>query len=159
MEAYLAAKLRLFTDLSRRAAGGDQCRRQHCRPGARRGRSARAEGADGRRGGEGIRLVDGAIDGFGQRVKLTHAGREYHVKLPLVGAFQVAERAGGAGLAIATGSEPDAVFAALEKLQGAKGRLELVGQRNGAPVFVDYAHKPDALRRRSRRCGLIARAG
>ena len=37
------------------------------------------------------------------------------------------------------------VFAALEVLQGAKGRLELVGHRNGAPMFVDYAHKPDAL--------------
>ena len=40
---------------------------------------------------------------------------------------------------------PDEVFAALEKLQGAKGRLELAGERDGAPVFVDYAHKPDAL--------------
>jgi UDP-N-acetylmuramoyl-L-alanyl-D-glutamate--2,6-diaminopimelate ligase len=37
------------------------------------------------------------------------------------------------------------VFAALEGLEGAKGRLELIGQRNGAPIFVDYAHKPDAL--------------
>jgi len=50
-----------------------------------------------------------------------------------------------AGMAIATGSEPARVFAALERLEGAKGRLELVGERNGAPVFVDYAHKPDAL--------------
>ena len=38
-----------------------------------------------------------------------------------------------------------AAFAALERLKGAKGRLELVGERNGAPIFVDYAHKPDAL--------------
>jgi UDP-N-acetylmuramoyl-L-alanyl-D-glutamate--2,6-diaminopimelate ligase len=37
------------------------------------------------------------------------------------------------------------VFAALEQLEGAKGRLEQVGSHNGAPVFVDYAHKPDAL--------------
>ena len=49
------------------------------------------------------------------------------------------------GLAIGTGSEPDAVFAALEHLEGAKGRLERVGEHNGAPIFVDYAHKPDAL--------------
>jgi len=98
-------------------------------------------------GGEGITLVDGAIDGFGQRVTLTHAGREYEVKLPLVGAFQVQNAAVAAGLAIATGSEPGAVFAALEKLQGAKGRLELAGTFNGAPVFIDYAHKPDALQK------------
>jgi UDP-N-acetylmuramoyl-L-alanyl-D-glutamate--2,6-diaminopimelate ligase len=48
-------------------------------------------------------------------------------------------------MAIATGSDATKVFAALEGLEGAKGRLELVGQRNGAPIFVDYAHKPDAL--------------
>jgi UDP-N-acetylmuramate-alanine ligase len=50
-----------------------------------------------------------------------------------------------AGLAIGTGSEPKAVFASLELLEGAKGRLERVAERNGAPIFVDYAHKPDAL--------------
>jgi UDP-N-acetylmuramoyl-L-alanyl-D-glutamate--2,6-diaminopimelate ligase len=37
------------------------------------------------------------------------------------------------------------VLASLEHLEGAKGRLERVGEHNGAPIFVDYAHKPDAL--------------
>ena len=50
-----------------------------------------------------------------------------------------------AGLAIVTGSEPGAVFAALEHLEGAKGRLEKVAEVDGALVFVDYAHKPDGL--------------
>ena len=67
------------------------------------------------------------------------------LKLPLVGAFQVENALVAAGLAIATGGEPGAVFAALAQLKGAKGRLDLVGERNGAPIFVDYAHKPDAL--------------
>ena len=44
-----------------------------------------------------------------------------------------------------TGTEPDDVFAAIEHLEGARGRLERVGEHNGAPIFVDYAHKPDAL--------------
>jgi UDP-N-acetylmuramyl tripeptide synthase len=65
--------------------------------------------------------------------------------LPLVGEFQIENALVSAGLAIGTGSEAEAVFAAIEHLEGAKGRLELVGARNGAPVFVDYAHKPDAL--------------
>jgi UDP-N-acetylmuramoyl-L-alanyl-D-glutamate--2,6-diaminopimelate ligase len=52
-----------------------------------------------------------------------------------------------AGLAIATGAEPARVFAALELLTGAKGRLELAGAKNGAPIFIDYAHKPDALKK------------
>src|SRR5215469_17233543 len=63
----------------------------------------------------------------------------------MVGEFQAENALMAAGLAIATGDKPDSVFAALERLEGAKGRLERVGERNGAPIFVDYAHKPDAL--------------
>jgi len=80
-------------------------------------------------------------------VRLAHGGREYEVKLPLVGAFQVQNAAIAAGLCIATGSDAARVFPALERLQGAKGRLEVVGNKNGAPVFIDYAHKPDALKK------------
>jgi UDP-N-acetylmuramoyl-L-alanyl-D-glutamate--2,6-diaminopimelate ligase len=98
------------------------------------------------RDGEGIRLVETAIDGFAQSLRLEHAGRNVLARLPLVGAFQVENALVAAGLAIATGSDPAATFAALAHLEGAKGRLELVGERVGAPVFVDYAHKPDALR-------------
>jgi len=97
------------------------------------------------RGGEGIRLVEDAVDGFAQTLRLAHAGQTHRVRLPLVGGFQVENALVAAGQAIATGGEPAAVFHALESLTGAKGRLELVGRRNGAPIFVDYAHKPDAL--------------
>ena len=76
---------------------------------------------------------------------LEHRGRSYAVRLPLVGEFQIENALVAAGLAIGTGSDAEAVFAALEHLEGAKGRLERVGERNGAPIFVDYAHKPDAL--------------
>lgn len=95
--------------------------------------------------GDGIRLVDVAIKGYMQNLTLEHAGRRYNVALPLVGAFQVENALAAAGLAIVTGSDPAHVFASLEKLEGAKGRLEHAGERNGAPVFIDYAHKPDAL--------------
>ena len=148
MEAYLTAKLRLFSDLI--APGGaavinvDDCYSAKVLDAAEaRGLKVLTVGA----GGEGIRLVHGAIDGFGQIVVLAHAGREYRIRLPLVGAFQVQNAAVAAGLVIATGAEPGAVFAALEKLQGAKGRLELAGTFRSAPVFVDYAHKPDALQK------------
>jgi UDP-N-acetylmuramoyl-L-alanyl-D-glutamate--2,6-diaminopimelate ligase len=76
---------------------------------------------------------------------LEHRGRKHAVRLPLVGEFQIENALVSAGLAIGTGSDPDQVFEALEHLEGAKGRLERVGERNGAPIFVDYAHKPDAL--------------
>jgi len=95
--------------------------------------------------GEGIAIAATAIDGFTQRLELIHRGRRYMVHLPLVGEFQIENAVVAAGLAIGTGSAPEKVFAALERLGGAKGRLERVGEYRGAPIFVDYAHKPDAL--------------
>jgi UDP-N-acetylmuramoyl-L-alanyl-D-glutamate--2,6-diaminopimelate ligase len=97
------------------------------------------------RSGEGIRLVEAGIEGFGQRLVLAHDGATYRIRLPLVGAFQVENALVAAGFALLTGGEPVRVFAALEGLEGAKGRLDLVATRSDAPIFVDYAHKPDAL--------------
>ena len=146
LEAYLAAKLRLFGDLVRPqgaaviAADHDEAA-QVAAVAARRGLRVLTVG----RSGETIRLDDVAVEGFAQRLTLTHAGRAVRVRLPLVGAFQIENALVAAGLAIATGDDPAAVFAALDYLEGARGRLERVGTRNGAPIFIDYAHKPDAL--------------
>jgi UDP-N-acetylmuramoyl-L-alanyl-D-glutamate--2,6-diaminopimelate ligase len=146
LEAYLAAKLRLFTDLvmpgGAAVVAADHERADVVTAVAKR-RGLRLVTV-GRRG-EVIRLVDTAIDGFAQVLKLAHAGRDYSVRLPLPGAFQVENALVAAGLAIATGSDATPAFAALARLTGAKGRLELVGENDGAPIFVDYAHKPDAL--------------
>src|SRR5262245_5484570 len=92
-----------------------------------------------------IRLISSAIDGFSQVLTLEYAGVRHQVRLPLVGAFQVENALVAAGQAVAAGGDAAPIFAALEGLVGAKGRLELVGRKSGAPVFVDYAHKPDAL--------------
>jgi UDP-N-acetylmuramoyl-L-alanyl-D-glutamate--2,6-diaminopimelate ligase len=143
---YLAAKLRLFTDLV--ADGGPAviaADHDHS--------AAVVEAAEARklkvmtvgRKGEAIRLLSARIDGFAQVLSISYAGRTYDLRLPLVGEFQIENALVSAGLAIGTGEEADRVFAVLEKLEGAKGRLEFIGERNGAPVFVDYAHKPDAL--------------
>jgi UDP-N-acetylmuramoyl-L-alanyl-D-glutamate--2,6-diaminopimelate ligase len=147
---YLAAKLRLFRDLV--AADGaavisadHDCSREVIE--AARARKLRivAVGRNGNGAGEGIRLVEAEVDGFAQQLTLEHRGKRHAVRLPLVGEFQIENALVAAGLAIGTGSEPEAVFAELELLEGAKGRLERVAERNGAPIFVDYAHKPDAL--------------
>ena len=148
VEAYLAAKLRLFEDLigpgGSAVVGVDDCYAGQVVAAARkRGLKIMTVGEQG---GD-IKLLGGEIDGFAQVVSLAHGGRTYTIKLPLVGGFQVENAAIAAGLAIATGSEPARVFAALEKLTGAKGRLELAGAKNGAPIFIDYAHKPDALKK------------
>jgi UDP-N-acetylmuramoyl-L-alanyl-D-glutamate--2,6-diaminopimelate ligase len=144
-EAYLAAKLILFERIVRQdgaAVVADGAAAAAVIDAARRrGLAVMTVG----RGGDGIRLLDVAIDGFAQALRLAHAGRSYAVRLPLVGGFQVENALVAAGQAIASGGDPAAVFGALERLEGAKGRLELVGRRSGAPIFVDYAHKPDAL--------------
>jgi UDP-N-acetylmuramoyl-L-alanyl-D-glutamate--2,6-diaminopimelate ligase len=147
---YLAAKLRLFRDLVA-AEGAAVISADHdCSQAAidaARTKNLRivAVGRNGAGAGEGIRLVEAEIDGFAQKLILEHRGLKYAVRLPLVGEFQIENALVSAGLAIGTGSEPDQVFEALEHLEGAKGRLERVAERNGAPIFVDYAHKPDAL--------------
>jgi len=146
VEAYLAAKLRLFEDLVADGGGAViDVDHEHSAAVAAAAKKRGLRLITVGRAGEGIRLLDAATDGFAQRLTVTHAGKTYSLRLPLVGAFQIENALVAAGLAIVTGGEPDEVFAALSSLKGAKGRLDLVGERNGAPVFVDYAHKPDAL--------------
>jgi UDP-N-acetylmuramoyl-L-alanyl-D-glutamate--2,6-diaminopimelate ligase len=147
---YLAAKLRLFRDVVVADGAAVIVADHDCSQAvidAARERKLRIAtvGRNGDGAGEGIRLLDANIDGLAQELALEHRGRRHAVRLPLVGQFQVENALVAAGLAIGTGSEADGVFAALEHLEGAKGRLERVGERNGASIFVDYAHKPDAL--------------
>jgi UDP-N-acetylmuramoyl-L-alanyl-D-glutamate--2,6-diaminopimelate ligase len=147
---YLAAKLRLFRDLVA-ADGAAVISADHdCSPAvidAARAKKLRllTVGRNGNGAGEGIRLVAADVDGFAQNLTLEHRAKNHSVRLPLVGEFQIENALVSAGLAIGTGSDANAVFAELELLEGAKGRLERVAERNGAPIFVDYAHKPDAL--------------
>jgi UDP-N-acetylmuramoyl-L-alanyl-D-glutamate--2,6-diaminopimelate ligase len=147
---YLAAKLRLFRDLlspgnAAVISADHDCSAAVIDAARRRRLRILTVGSRGDGSGEGIRLVDAAVDGFAQTLALEHRGRRSLVRLPLVGHFQIENALVAAGLAIGTGSAPEAVFASFETLEGAKGRLERVGERNGAPIFVDYAHKPDAL--------------
>jgi UDP-N-acetylmuramoyl-L-alanyl-D-glutamate--2,6-diaminopimelate ligase len=75
-----------------------------------------------------------------------HGGGETAFRLPLVGAFQASNALVAAGLCLATGATPETVLPLLENLCGARGRLDLAGTtRTGAPIFIDYAHTPDAL--------------
>ncbi len=145
-DAYLAAKLRLFSDLLNPGAAAvidvDHAHADAVFTAAKtRGLSILSVG----RKATGIRLLEAGIDGFAQHLRLDYGGKEFQLRLPLVGEFQIENALVAAGLVIATGSAAEAVFPALETLKGAKGRLELVGSSRGAPIFVDYAHKPDAL--------------
>ncbi len=146
VEDYLAAKLRLFQNLLPDGApavvDADSDVAPRIIETARlRGLAVFSVGAKG----EAIRLTSVARADLASTMEFEFGGRRRRVALPLPGDFQVSNALVAAGLCIATGSEADAVFKALQSLKGAPGRLERVGEIRGAAVFVDYAHKPDAL--------------
>ncbi len=145
-EDYFAAKLRLFAELVEPGGAAvvdvDHDHAEEVAAVAKaRGLAVMTVG----RNGTGIRLVDATLDGFAHVLRIEYGGGEFRVPLPLLGKFQIENALVAAGLAISTGGDPAAVFPALQRLTGAKGRLELVGSSRGAPIFIDYAHKPDAL--------------
>jgi len=146
MEEYFAAKMRLFDTLLQPGqtavidADSDAAGRVWgvCKA---RGLNLFSVGAKGK----AITLKETRPHALATSLSLSYAGTDHSVELPLAGAFQTSNALVAAGLAIASGDDPAPVFAALNDLKGAPGRLELIGAKNGAPVFVDYAHKPDAL--------------
>lgn len=98
------------------------------------------------RAGVDIRIVDVEADGLKQRATLEVAGRSMDIEIPLAGRFQVDNAVMAAGLAIAAGIDAETALAALADLKGAPGRLEKVAETsNKATIFVDYAHKPEAI--------------
>jgi UDP-N-acetylmuramoyl-L-alanyl-D-glutamate--2,6-diaminopimelate ligase len=94
----------------------------------------------------GLRLIDAAPHEGGLALRVAHMGREHRADLPLIGAFQGLNALVAAGMLIGAGEDADAVLAALPALRGVRGRMQLAARRvNGAMIFVDYAHKPEAL--------------
>ncbi|MCE6960277.1 UDP-N-acetylmuramoyl-L-alanyl-D-glutamate--2,6-diaminopimelate ligase [Cereibacter sphaeroides] len=93
-----------------------------------------------------LRLLSQRFDATGQDLRFSWQGKPHLTRLPLIGGFQAWNVAVAAGLAIGAGAEPERVFATFPQLQGVRGRMQLAATRaNGASVFVDYAHTPDAL--------------
>jgi UDP-N-acetylmuramoyl-L-alanyl-D-glutamate--2,6-diaminopimelate ligase len=147
MEAYFEAKMRLFDqvvaddgvavvwtddDWSQRALG-------HARA-----RGLRVFTVGGQ--GDTIRLLARTPTQLGQTLELEVEGKACKVNLPLIGAYQAANALVAAGLVMATGAGEAATFDALARLQPVRGRLERATiTAAGAPVYVDYAHTPDAI--------------
>jgi UDP-N-acetylmuramoyl-L-alanyl-D-glutamate--2,6-diaminopimelate ligase len=146
-EAYFAAKMRLFDEVVR--ADGAAVVWADDAWSARAIDHARARGltlVTVGQAGATIRLVDRTPTMLGQTLDLVHQGRTRTLTLPLIGAYQAANALVAAGLVLATGGDPDRTFEALARLQPVRGRLERAAiSAAGAPVYVDYAHTPDAL--------------
>jgi UDP-N-acetylmuramoyl-L-alanyl-D-glutamate--2,6-diaminopimelate ligase len=147
MEAYFEAKMRLFDELlppGRSAViwTDDPKSPEVAGRASRRGHQVMTVG----RKGETIRLVEQVPTALGQTLKLEHAGKPWQLRLPLIGAYQASNVLTAAGLVLATGGKWDATFAGMQRVAPVRGRLErAVISRAGVPVYVDYAHTPDAL--------------
>ena len=148
MAAYFTAKLRLFSEVV--ASDGAVVVWADDPQGARvidlareRGNRLLTVGTHG----DALRLVSRTPTLLGQTLVIAdETGAEHRVALPLIGAYQAANALVAAGLVIATGGPVVATLANLARLQPVRGRLERAAiARSGAPVYVDYAHTPDAI--------------
>ena len=147
MEAYFAAKMRLFDEVV--ANGGaavvwadDAWSAQAIAHAQARGLQVFTVGE----AGEAIRLLRRTPTLLGQALEIEYAGSQRQLTVPLIGAYQAANALVAAGLVLATGGDAAQVFDALGRLQPVRGRLERAAiNAAGAPVYVDYAHTPDAV--------------
>jgi UDP-N-acetylmuramoyl-L-alanyl-D-glutamate--2,6-diaminopimelate ligase len=93
-----------------------------------------------------LHITGQRFDATGQDLRFEYAGKPHQVRLDLIGGFQAENVLVAAGLCIASGTPPGDVFSVLSRLSGVRGRMQMVARRaNGASVFVDYAHTPDAI--------------
>ena len=147
MDAYFEAKMRLFEELlppGRPAViwtddprSGEVSERAR-----RRGHQVLTVGRQGKL----IRLVEQSPTALGQALQVEHGGKVYKLGLPLIGAYQASNVLTAAALVLATGGDWDDTFAAMQRVSPVRGRLErAVISRSGVPVYIDYAHTPDAL--------------
>ena len=147
MDAYFEAKMRLFEDLLQPGKPSviwtdDPKSEEVIERSAVRGHKVLTVG----RKGETIRLVEQSSTPLGQTLMLEYGGKSYRLALPLIGAYQASNVLTAAGLVLATGGKWDSIFSAMQRVAPVRGRLErAVISRAGVPVYIDYAHTPDAL--------------
>lgn len=152
MEEYFAAKMRLFDEVVSDSAtavvwtGTGEWTDRAIDHAQQRNLRVFTVGEQGDSGPNGIRLLTHTPTQLGQELEVEHDGNVRTITLPLIGAYQSANALVAAGLALATGCDPSAVFDAVARLQPVRGRLErAVITQAGAPIYIDYAHTPDAL--------------
>ncbi len=148
METYFAAKLRLFTGLL--SEDGVAVVNMDDAHGPRVADACEARGIEvlgvAQYAEAALKITGRRIDETGQDVLFRWQGEARQVRLNLIGAFQAMNVLTAAGLVIAGGEDPDAVFAVLPKMEGVRGRMQLAARRShGAPIYVDYSHTPDSL--------------
>jgi len=147
MEAYLEAKLRLFSEVVAPDGAAvvwmdDAASTRVAEIASERGLRLITLGTKG----ETLKIVGRQPTQLGQTLTIEAEGKAHTIKLPLIGAYQAANALTAAGLVLATGGELGDILALLARVQPVRGRLERAAiSRAGAPIYVDYAHTPDGL--------------
>ncbi|HEX2764666.1 MAG TPA: UDP-N-acetylmuramoyl-L-alanyl-D-glutamate--2,6-diaminopimelate ligase [Allosphingosinicella sp.] len=147
MEAYFEAKMRLFSEVvepdGTAVVWADDAKSPEVvRRCEERGLRLITVGTKG----DTLKLAGRELTQLGQRLEIEAEGRTHKLNLPLIGAYQAANVLTAAGLVLATGGELEETLGHVSRLQPVRGRLErAVITRAGAPVYVDYAHTPDAI--------------
>lgn len=96
--------------------------------------------------GNELKLIKATPLTNGQRLDIIYYGKEITIDIPLAGEFQAMNILCALGMTAELCGNPDEVIKHISKIRGAKGRLELIKQtQNGAAIYIDYAHTPDAL--------------
>jgi UDP-N-acetylmuramoyl-L-alanyl-D-glutamate--2,6-diaminopimelate ligase len=148
MDAYLAAKLRLFSevlDADGTAVVWADDAASDAVIGAARARGVKLITVGTQ--GQALRLAERRPNQLGQTLTIEAGGKPYKVELPLIGAYQAANALTAAGLVIATGGDVATTLSHLARVVPVRGRIERAAlTRSGAPIYVDYAHTPDAIR-------------
>jgi UDP-N-acetylmuramoyl-L-alanyl-D-glutamate--2,6-diaminopimelate ligase len=148
MDAYLEAKLRLFTEVIDEDGAAviwadDAASGRVAELARERGLRTLTVGTRG----ETLRLAARTPTQLGQTLAIEADGKSFTVRLPLIGAYQAANALTAAALVVATGGDLGDTLGQLARVQPVRGRLERAAiSRAGAPVYVDYAHTPDGLR-------------
>ena len=148
MEAYLEAKLRLFTEVIDEDGAAvvwmdDAASARVAELASERGLRLLTVGTTG----ETLKLVKREPTQLGQTLTIEAEGKNFQVKLPLIGAYQAANALTAAALVFATGGALAQTLENLSRVQPVRGRLERAAiSKAGAPIYVDYAHTPDGLR-------------
>ena len=144
MEEYAEVKSRLFTNLDSLGTAiinGDdpwssrmiqQCKAKIIRYGLNNADDLSASDLD--------------ISSRGMTFKVYWQEKTAVFKTALIGRFNVYNILAATAVALTQGMPLEAIGKKLEGFLGVPGRLERVVNRKGLQVFVDYSHKPDALK-------------
>ena len=152
MEEYFAAKMRLFDEVVTDGGtavvwtGAGEWSERALEHAQKRALRVFKVGEQAEESIDAIRLIARTPTQLGQSLEIEHDGQRRTISLPLIGAYQAENALVSAALVLATGGDPAMVFDGVSRLQPVRGRLERAAiTQSGAPVYVDYAHTPDAL--------------